>query len=161
VRDASRQATTSTHRGVAHERELDVGRNRLGMAVTADESDRRHTGGNGLGGTAASRAKGAVDLRTGKAVPHRCERFISVSPVRDTLDLLQLPYMFRLLPALTSREFITQARRRGVFLQPSDLDALRDSGALVPFFWLAGPRRLGRVPRADLEDASLDSSVRP
>jgi hypothetical protein len=61
--------------------------------------------------------------------------------VRSTLDLLDLPFTFSQLPALTEHQFISAARERGLHLTPQLLEGFHRLGILVPLFRL---RRRGR-----------------
>src|SRR6476659_924722 len=61
--------------------------------------------------------------------------------MRSALDLLDLPFSFHQLPALTEREFIAAAKDRGLPLTPQLLEGLHRLRILPPLLRL---RRRGR-----------------
>jgi hypothetical protein len=65
------------------------------------------------------------------------ESLFPTLPVRDTLDLLAMPWAFSQTSLLTAAEFEREAKRRGVTLWNGQLEQLHRRKLLVPFFRVA------------------------
>lgn len=68
--------------------------------------------------------------------------YASIKAMRTSVDLLDLPFSFQQLPALTEGQFITAAKERGLQLTPQLLEGFHRIGILPPLLRL---RRRGQT----------------
>ena len=66
---------------------------------------------------------------------------IEDAPVASTIDLLDQPWVFSQTRLLGEREFTNEAKKRGLYISPGQIEQLHRRGILIPFFRI-WPRRV-------------------